>query len=108
MSAPVVDRATWLRMKREPTVTLGSSSAAAACGMSSKRSAFVLYHEIRGDLPTEDLSDNRFVYYGNLFESVILRDCARKPFRFLAAKPSLCRPPALRLPHGCPAATPPG
>lgn len=78
MSAPVIDRATWLRMKREPMVTLGSSSAAAACGMSSKRSTFVLYHEIRGDLPTEDLSDNRFVYYGNLFESVILRDCARK------------------------------
>lgn len=51
---------------------IGSSSAAAACGVDRHKSALRLFHEMRGNLPPEDLSHNDAVYFGSLFESAIL------------------------------------
>lgn len=82
MTAPVVSRAEWLTLKRS-NLTLGSSSAAAACGLDGYRSTFALYCELRGECEREDASGREAVYWGNVLERVVigetLKRCALEP-----------------------------
>lgn len=68
--APILTREAW---RAAHAGTIGSSSAAAACGFDRHKSALRLFHEMRGSLTEEDLSDNDAVYFGSLFEDSILR-----------------------------------
>jgi predicted phage-related endonuclease len=74
VTAPEWTRAQWLRAKREPIVTLGSSSAAAACGLGKRESALHLHLVMRGEIPPDSLDEHAdYIEAGNFFEPCILR-----------------------------------
>ena len=83
MTAPVISRAEWLALKRSK-LTLGSSSAAAACGLSQYESTLTLYLRMRGEIPTDDIGHLEHVYFGTVLEPIIVREtCIRRGLRLL-------------------------
>ncbi|MCC7011079.1 MAG: YqaJ viral recombinase family protein [Planctomycetes bacterium] len=81
----MISRAEWLRRKREPITTLGSSSAAAACGLDPYTSALALYHAMRATDPVEDADpQNDHLYFGNVLEPIVVSEaCKRLGLRWL-------------------------
>ena len=57
---------------------IGGSDAAAVAGCDPYKSARTLYHEKRGEIPEDDLSDNDAVYWGNVLEDTIAQEYARR------------------------------
>lgn len=83
MSAPDITREQWLAMKRSPIITLGASSAAAACGLGHYESPFALFHRLRGNVEPDDLTGNDYVHFGNVLEPIVLSEFARRCSRRL-------------------------
>jgi predicted phage-related endonuclease len=76
-TAPALSRERWLDLRREYGL-LGSSSAAAACGLDQHESPLALYLRLRGDIPAPDLSENEYVHFGNVLEPVVIAEYARR------------------------------
>lgn len=62
------DREKWLAMRN---AGIGGSEAAAIVGLNPWKSAFQLWLEKTGQVEAEDLSDNEFIYWGNVLEQVV-------------------------------------
>ena len=62
------DRSKWLEMRKSG---IGGSEAAAIVGLNPWKSAFQLWMEKTGQVEPEDLSDNEYVYWGNVLEQAV-------------------------------------
>lgn len=62
------DRSKWLEMRK---AGIGGSEAAAIVGLNPWKSAFQLWMEKAGQVEPEDLSDNEYVYWGNVLEQAV-------------------------------------
>lgn len=62
------DRSKWLDMRK---AGIGGSEAAAIVGLNPWKSAFQLWMEKTGQVEPEDLSDNEYVYWGNVLEQAV-------------------------------------
>lgn len=62
------DRSKWLEMRK---AGIGGSEAAAIVGLNPWKSAFQLWMEKTGQVEPEDLSDNEYVYWGNVLEQAV-------------------------------------
>lgn len=62
------DRDKWLEMRK---AGIGGSEAAAIVGLNPWKSAFQLWREKTGQVEPADLSDNEFVYWGNVLEQAV-------------------------------------
>lgn len=62
------DRDKWLEMRK---AGIGGSEAAAIVGLNPWKSAFQLWLEKTGQVEPEDLSDNEYVYWGNVLEQAV-------------------------------------
>lgn len=62
------DRSKWLEMRK---CGIGGSEAAAIVGLNPWKSAFQLWMEKTGQVEPEDLSDNEYVYWGNVLEQAV-------------------------------------
>lgn len=62
------DRSKWLEMRK---AGIGGSEAAAIVGLNPWKSAFQLWREKTGQVEPEDLSDNEYVYWGNVLEQAV-------------------------------------
>lgn len=62
------DRSKWLEMRK---CGIGGSEAAAIVGLNPWKSAFQLWLEKTGQVEPEDLSDNEYVYWGNVLEQAV-------------------------------------
>lgn len=69
------DRRAWLTAR---TTGLGGSDAGAILGLSPYTSAFQLAMEKTGQVKPPDLSDNEAVYWGNVLESVVADEFAKR------------------------------
>ena len=57
---------------------IGSSEAAASCGISPYKSRLQLWLEKTGRVPREDLTNNPRVHFGNILEPVVAQEYARR------------------------------
>lgn len=62
------NRSKWLKMRK---AGIGGSEAAAIVGLNPWKSAFQLWMEKTGQVEPEDLSDNEYVYWGNVLEQAV-------------------------------------
>ena len=62
------DRDKWLKFRN---LGIGGSEAAVIVGMNKWKSPFQLWLEKREEVEPEDLSDNEYVYWGNVLEQVV-------------------------------------
>lgn len=75
MSVPDLSREQWLELRRQ---SIGASEAAAACGEDPNVSPLELVARKRGVIEEPDLGDLEFVRWGNLLESAIVEETARR------------------------------
>ena len=66
--AEMADREKWLEARNKG---IGGSEAAVIVGMNRWKSPFQLWLEKTGEVEPEDLSDNEFVYWGNVLEQAV-------------------------------------
>lgn len=62
------DRAKWLALRNKG---IGGSDIAVIVGMNNWKSPFQLWAEKTGETAQEDLSDNEFIYWGNVLEEAV-------------------------------------
>ena len=62
------DHDKWLKMRNKG---IGGSEAAVIVGMNRWKSPFQLWLEKTGEVEPEDLSNNEFIYWGNVLEQVV-------------------------------------
>ena len=64
------DRDKWLKFRN---LGIGGSEAAVIVGMNKWKSPFQLWLEKREEVEPEDLSDNEYVYWGNVLVCGVLQ-----------------------------------
>jgi putative phage-type endonuclease len=60
---------------------IGGSDAPVILGVNPFKTALTLYHEKRGDIPPDDMVDNRFVEWGNILEPAVAAKYAERTGR---------------------------
>ena len=62
------DRKAWEKLRN---IGIGGSDAAIIAGMNRWKSPFRLWQEKTGQVEPEDLSDNEYIYWGNVHEAAV-------------------------------------
>jgi len=69
------DRAEWLALRQ---TGIGGSDAGTVLGVNPYKQSLQLYHEKRGELEADDLSENEAVHFGNTLEDVVAAEFTRR------------------------------
>lgn len=70
-----MDRAEWLALRN---TGIGGSDAGTVLGVNPYKQPLQLYHEKRGELEPDDLSDNEAVHFGNALEDVVAAEFSQR------------------------------
>ena len=69
------DRAAWLEARKKG---IGGSDASVIVGLNKWKSPFALWMEKTGQSEPEDLSDNEYVYWGNVLEETVAKEFTKR------------------------------